>query len=75
MAKISLEMSYTLDYTNKIISFGKITAKVEEIDLDKDAEEQLANFDKTMEATSVQVHKYLKGKVMKVFEKKSASNV
>jgi hypothetical protein len=74
MAKISIEMSYTLDYTNKIISFGKITAKVEEIDLDKDAEEQLANYEKTMEAASTQVHKYLKGKVMKVFEKKSTSN-
>ena len=69
MAKISVQMSYTIDYINKAISFGKIDARLDELDLDADIDEQLENCEEVLEKSSDKLALFLKGKVNKVFNK------
>jgi len=69
MAKVSLEMSYTLDNINKVISFAKLTARIDELDLDEDEDKQLKNLDKTLEKASSHLASYLRAKADKAFKK------
>ena len=69
MATISVHMSYTIDYVNQFISFGKIDAQLDGIDLDGDIDEQLKNTPVALDKTSIYVANFLRAKVNKVFNK------
>jgi len=70
MAKISLDISYTIDFYNRAISFGKIDAKISDLDLEEDIEKQLKNYNTAMELASGHITDYLKSKVNKTLAKK-----
>jgi hypothetical protein len=75
MAKISLQMSYTLDFVNKTVSFGKIDARIDEIDLDEDVKEQLKSFDSSMDDVTNHLRTYLKSKVSNLLKPDEKSKV
>ena len=68
-------MSYTIDYVNKIISYGKIDAQLDDVDLDADIDQQIENAPIALEKASVKVAGLLKTKVDKVFNRQPKPEV
>lgn len=70
MAKISIGMSFTIDYVNKLVQFAKIDGRIDDIDLDADIDGQLQNFDKAIDKASKKLSGFLKEKVKSSLIKK-----
>ena len=50
MAKLSVGLSYTINFVDRTVQYGKIEARIDDIDLDVDnPDEQLSNFDESFD--------------------------
>ena len=59
MPKISVGMSFTVNNIDKVIQYGKIDARIDDIDLEIPLDSQLENFEKVTDVVFDRLRKIL----------------
>ncbi len=67
MAKISMKMSFTINFISREIEFSKVEAEISDVDLEQDFDAQLGNFD----VVSNKVYILLKNKLAQKIKMKA----
>lgn len=63
MAKVSVGLSFTINFTSGEIEYAKIDARIEDVDLEQPIDVELGNFDEVSDKAFKMLKKKIKSKI------------